>query len=77
MFPPPEPGDEKETRAWKEYRLYREQNPHVWDAFKDICRQLRNKGLKKCGADFVMREMRWMYGWKIDHNPFPYYTRDF
>lgn len=84
MFPPPEPGSERETRAWKEFREYNEQNPHIWDEFVRITQDLIAQGWKKIGGDLVFRIMRWVSGvkaqgspWKIDHNHYPYYVREY
>jgi len=84
FFPPPEPGSETETKAWRDFREYDEQNPDIWECFVEKTKDAARKGYKKIGAHFILHILRWETGvrakgspWKINHNHFPYYARKY
>lgn len=84
FFPPPEPQKEEETQAYRDFVAYHEQNPKIWDKFESLTRELIGLGWKRIGADLIFRIIRWQTmisgesgPWKIDHNHFPFYSREF
>jgi len=84
FFPPPVPGDSRETKRWKEFREYDESNPGIWELFKNRTFEAWQKGFRKLGAHFIVHQIRWEGKEKgpcspisVNHNYFPYYARKF
>lgn len=84
FFPPPEPGSEGETNAWRQFRRYDNENPQIWDAFVRTTLDAIKKGYQRIGAHFIIQILRWEIGVqatndfrKIGNNYFPYYARKF
>lgn len=84
FFPPPEPLREEETQAYRDFVEYNESNPRIWEKFVSLTQELIELGFKRIGADLIFRIIRWQTmisgesgPWKIDHNHFPFYSREF
>ena len=81
----PEPGSEKDTRLWREFREFDDQNPHIWQEFEKRTLKALNKGHKKLGAKLVIETIRWDEmverpqndTYKICNNHHAYYARKF
>jgi hypothetical protein len=46
-----------ELQAW--FEDYHRKNPHVYDAFKALAREIRDQGHRKYGAKTILERLRW------------------
>lgn len=84
FFSDPKSRCKIETKAFKEFRKYDEENPHIWREFVIKTKEAQGRGYNKISAHFIFQILRWETGvraegsnWKVDHNHFPYYSRKF
>lgn len=57
-------------------------NPHVFELVLNIARDLRARGMKRCGVKLIVERLRWLYAlqtrgdtFKINNDWAPYYAR--
>jgi hypothetical protein len=68
----------------RKFCQYDLENPHIWEAFKELTLTLIDRGFEKISAELVYNQIRWlMYiqhgndGFKINNNFKPFYARKF
>ena len=54
------PSDEEyDTRLWRKFLKYDEQNPKYWDEFVKRTNEFINDGYKRIGAKLIVEMIRW------------------
>lgn len=73
----------KDTRLWKEFLIFHQQNLHVYEIFKTLVKQMARKGFEHFGCRSFIEKIRWeiILGnenrdaeFKINNNHGPYYA---
>lgn len=60
----------------REFRVFHGENPHVYDALRTICLELREKGITRFGIRTVWERLRWLSKFSTKHRANDYKLND-
>lgn len=75
--------EQKQTTLEKEFAVFHENNPHIWELFKRFTNAVQASGRTEYSAYAIFERIRWHMavdtnddnGFKLNNNHRPYYAR--